>query len=246
MPTVFYNPYSWSQAAHVLYLEQPKGVGFSYCVDEEAECHNTDESTAQDSYEALVSFFDSKFPEFKDRDFFITGESYAGGFLGPSRATRGTHCVVATTCSHDHGCGPAGTYIPMIMDVADQHGGLPNMVGAAIGNGCYGNSIGLCGNREYEQRVDAEIFAGHAMYPQTLHQQITAMCPTNFSDAPSRACSRLYEQMESSLGDFNVCEWPLLLPCHHASAAMPPGGPHDLPSNARGWGRGRPSAMAIM
>lgn len=39
----------------------------------------------------------------------------------------------------------------MIMDVADKKGGLPNFKGAMIGDGCYGNSIGLCGNRHYEQ-----------------------------------------------------------------------------------------------
>jgi hypothetical protein len=33
----------------------------------------------------------------------------------------------------------------------DRKGGLPNLKGAAIGDGCYGNSIGLCGNRYYEQ-----------------------------------------------------------------------------------------------
>ena len=38
----------------------------------------------------------------------------------------------------------AGNYIPLIMDVADTHGGLPNLRGAAIGNGCNGNGVGLC------------------------------------------------------------------------------------------------------
>lgn len=78
VPKLFYNPYSWSQVAHVVYLEQPKGVGFSYCEDPEVGCTNTDESTAEDAYEALVNFFDEKFPEYKSKDFYITGESYAG------------------------------------------------------------------------------------------------------------------------------------------------------------------------
>ena len=92
----------------------------------------------------------------------------------------------------------------MIMDVADKKGGLPNLKGAAIGDGCYGNSIGLCGNRDYEQRVDAEIFSGHAMYSLSLYNQISQACPSNFSSAPSAACKKLYSKMEDSLGDFNV------------------------------------------
>ena len=74
------------------------------------------------------------------------------------------------------------------MDVTDKKGGLPNLNGAAIGDGCYGNSIGLCGNRHYEQRVDAEIFSGHAMYPLSLYSKITAASPTNFSATPSSKC----------------------------------------------------------
>ena len=75
------NRYSWSQAAHTLYLEQPKGVGFSYCVDDAGAptigpnaCNNTDQTQAEDTYEALLEFFD-RFPEFESKDFFIAGES---------------------------------------------------------------------------------------------------------------------------------------------------------------------------
>eukprot|EP00047_Mylnosiga_fluctuans_P004225 m.233340 g.233340 ORF g.233340 m.233340 type:complete len:470 (-) comp12496_c0_seq1:46-1455(-) len=78
-PTLFYNPYSWNQVANVIFLESPKGVGFSYCTDR-AKCVNTDESTAVDAYDALVGFFKG-FPEYAKNDFFITGESYAGIYI---------------------------------------------------------------------------------------------------------------------------------------------------------------------
>lgn len=77
-PKVFYNPYSWSSVANMLYLESPKGVGFSYC--ETSTCHNTDESTALDAHEFLVNFFKA-YPEYADSDFYITGESYAGVYI---------------------------------------------------------------------------------------------------------------------------------------------------------------------
>ena len=71
-PTLFYNKYSWSQSATMVYLEQPKGVGFSYC-ESEKSCTNTDESTAKDGHEFLVNFF-AAYPEFSKLDFYITGE----------------------------------------------------------------------------------------------------------------------------------------------------------------------------
>ena len=42
----------------MLYLESPKGVGFSYCdnASRATECVNTDTSTAQDAYEFLVNW----------------------------------------------------------------------------------------------------------------------------------------------------------------------------------------------
>ena len=66
----------------MLYLESPKGVGFSYCegVKSSSACVNTDESTALDAYEFLVNFF-NLYPEFKSNRFLITGESYAGIYI---------------------------------------------------------------------------------------------------------------------------------------------------------------------
>lgn len=77
-PRPFYNKHGWTQKANVLWLESPKGVGFSYC--ESTPCRNTDESTAIDAHEFLVNFFVS-YPEYNQSDFFITGESYAGVYV---------------------------------------------------------------------------------------------------------------------------------------------------------------------
>jgi len=79
VPRLFYNKWGWTQMASMIYLESPKGVGFSYC-DKPSKCHNTDESTAIDNHEFLVNFFKG-FSEFAKNDFYIVGESYAGVYI---------------------------------------------------------------------------------------------------------------------------------------------------------------------
>jgi len=79
-----YNPYSWTKVGHVLALEAPIGVGYSYCEKQKVEgkaCVNTDKYTASSSRAAIADFFDHKFPELRNNDFFITGESYAGVYI---------------------------------------------------------------------------------------------------------------------------------------------------------------------
>jgi len=61
-----------------LYLESPAGVGFSYC---DGGCPTfTDNMTATDNYDFMVSFF-KKYPKFSKNDFYIVGESYAGHYI---------------------------------------------------------------------------------------------------------------------------------------------------------------------
>ncbi|OAY43329.1 serine carboxypeptidase-like 45 isoform X2 [Manihot esculenta] len=74
------NDYSWNKEANMLYLESPAGVGFSYTVNESFYTSVNDELTARDNLAFLERWF-SKFPEYKDKDFFITGESYGGHYV---------------------------------------------------------------------------------------------------------------------------------------------------------------------
>lgn len=72
------NPYSWNTNASVLYLEAPAGVGFSLLGN--ASNVFDDATTAHDNLQALLQFF-AEYPEYKDNDFYITGESYAGIYV---------------------------------------------------------------------------------------------------------------------------------------------------------------------
>ncbi|XP_071911058.1 serine carboxypeptidase 1-like isoform X1 [Coffea arabica] len=77
--TLWLNPYAWNTVANVLFLESPAGVGFSYS-NTSSDYITGDTKTAADSYTFLVNWLE-RFPEYKTRDFLITGESYAGHYV---------------------------------------------------------------------------------------------------------------------------------------------------------------------
>ncbi|XVF45172.1 hypothetical protein PTKIN_Ptkin02bG0183600 [Pterospermum kingtungense] len=78
--TLSYNEYAWNKVANILFLESPAGVGFSYSNTTSEYDHSGDSQTAEDNYTFLINWLE-RFPEYKNRDFFITGESYAGHYI---------------------------------------------------------------------------------------------------------------------------------------------------------------------
>lgn len=65
--------------ANVLFLESPAGVGFSYS-NTTSDYKVGDTRTATDAYTFLVNWLE-RFPEYKSREFYLTGESYAGHYV---------------------------------------------------------------------------------------------------------------------------------------------------------------------
>jgi carboxypeptidase C (cathepsin A) len=63
-----------------LFLESPAGVGFSYSNKSSDYDNNGDRKTATDNYVFLVNWLE-RFPEYKNRDFYLAGESYAGHYV---------------------------------------------------------------------------------------------------------------------------------------------------------------------
>ncbi|CAO2817366.1 unnamed protein product [Amaranthus hypochondriacus] len=78
--TLYRNKNSWNHVANVLFLESPSGVGFSYSNTTSDYDNNGDTKTAEDNYVFLLNWFE-RFPEYKGRDFYISGESYAGHYV---------------------------------------------------------------------------------------------------------------------------------------------------------------------
>jgi len=65
--------------ANVIFLESPAGVGFSYSNTSSDYESSGDEKTADDAYLFLINWLE-RFPEYKGRPFYISGESYAGHY----------------------------------------------------------------------------------------------------------------------------------------------------------------------
>ncbi|RHX96495.1 hypothetical protein DYB36_013646 [Aphanomyces astaci] len=76
--TISLNVNSWTQAAHMVYIDQPRGTGFSPA---RSSLRSWSEATAVDD---LVSFLDEfyiAFPTFASNELYIFGESYAGHYI---------------------------------------------------------------------------------------------------------------------------------------------------------------------
>ncbi|GAB9466083.1 Serine protease family s10 [Globisporangium polare] len=74
---ISFNPHAWSSLAHVIFLDQPRGTGFS---DPDADNFWTHETSTQDMAEFLNQFFTAH-PKLATHDFYIFGESYGGHYV---------------------------------------------------------------------------------------------------------------------------------------------------------------------
>ena len=80
------NPFAWSRKAHLIALESPAGVGYSFChnatfTPQLDPCNNSDKSTASDARAAIQHFFNTKFPALQSNPVYLAGESYAGVYV---------------------------------------------------------------------------------------------------------------------------------------------------------------------
>ncbi|KAI9998969.1 hypothetical protein PInf_003633 [Phytophthora infestans] len=72
------HPYSWTYEANMIWLDQPTSVGFSYSSGGDHDYNEKD--VGENLYWYLQGFIE-KHPEFKGREFFLTGESYGGHYV---------------------------------------------------------------------------------------------------------------------------------------------------------------------
>ncbi|WCJ18579.1 serine carboxypeptidase-like 40 [Euphorbia peplus] len=121
--TLYVNPFSWNNVANMLFVESPAKVGFSYSNTISDYESYGDGLTSIDNYMFLVKWLE-RFPEYKDRDLYIGGESYAGH------------------------------YVPQLTDLILQHNGLQNFTtinlkGIFIGNPALNLETDVAGMFDY-------------------------------------------------------------------------------------------------
>jgi len=63
----------------MIYIEQPAGVGYSICKDP-TKCVFDDDNVAEYNLQSLLKWFDL-YPEFKQHEFWVSGESYGGIYV---------------------------------------------------------------------------------------------------------------------------------------------------------------------
>ncbi|KAJ4792645.1 Carboxypeptidase [Rhynchospora pubera] len=78
--SVYLNPHSWNQVANMLFVDSPVGVGYSYSNNSKDLVTNGDKRTAYDSLAFLEKWFE-RYPQFKGRELYLVGESYAGHYV---------------------------------------------------------------------------------------------------------------------------------------------------------------------
>jgi len=74
--TLKMNP--WNNEANLLYVDQPVGTGFSKAGLMDLDTN--EEEIAETMAQFMIKFLD-KFPQLQGKDFYITGESYAGHYI---------------------------------------------------------------------------------------------------------------------------------------------------------------------
>jgi len=72
------NEYTWNTNANLLYVDQPVGTGYSHA---DIGDYSKNETEVAQDMETLIKGFVKAHPEYAGRDFFITGESYAGHYI---------------------------------------------------------------------------------------------------------------------------------------------------------------------
>lgn len=179
VPSLFYNPYTWSKVANVLILNSPPPVGYSYCdpvgpTGNGYSCGSwNDTRTAIHNHEFLENWI-QKFKDFQSNDMYIVGESYAG------------------------------VYVPTLVReiLEDPNSSIKNLKGFAVGDGCVGLDV-LCGPVGGPLWY-VEFMRGHGQFSELLYNNIKRSCPYEelVNGVQSPICQQFINQISTEVGGY--------------------------------------------
>ncbi|KAK2969850.1 hypothetical protein RJ640_030159 [Escallonia rubra] len=205
------NPYSWNKEANMLFLESPVGVGFSYSNTTSDYDELGDDFTANDAYAFLYNWF-VKFPSYKNRSFYVAGESYAGKYV-PELAglildknsdrslfidLRGILLGNPETCDAEDWKG--------LVDYAWSHAVVSDETHKTIGESCNFNSKDTWSNDDCSQAVDEVL----KQYKEIdIYSLYTSVCIGNSSGSDENLMQVLFKStskmMPRILGGYDPC-----------------------------------------
>ena len=142
-----------------------------------------DTQTAEDNLQFLINFF-SAYSEFRENDFFISGESYAG------------------------------VYIPTLVDrirlynMANNSLDHINLKGFVVGNGCVGTTVGACSAAGKPTRM--KFLYGHGLISEAEYSELVQKCGPDLTNR-SHICHTAMDKAFKDIGTLNV--YDIYTPC---------------------------------
>lgn len=174
------NPYSWNKFANMLYIEQPAGVGYSYCdvKNHPEDCKHDDNSIAKDNLRAILNWFE-KYPEFKSNELYISGESYGGIYVPYTSNAIYHHNQIAKTTGEFQ----------------------PNLKGFMVGNGVtnwkYDTSPAYLKMGFWHSLIDQKTY-------NAMTEQKCDFSQLSFDITPSKACMDLFDKFNKGVEKVNI------------------------------------------
>jgi len=169
------NPYAWNSVANVLFVDQPVGTGFSYADNNDAYCAD-EECVGEDMWEFLSAFM-QEFPQYRNKPFYVTGESYAGHYV------------------------PAISYTIYTKNQEETHGRI-NMKGFAIGNGLTNPSVQYIDYPQFSYDNGLISYSTYAQLMPTAYKCINDI--KNGAMFTSVVCNGMLSTIQQEAGNFNV------------------------------------------
>ena len=76
---LYFNEFSWNKEVNIVYFEQPYGVGFSTVAKGKKSVSGDAEAVSD--FDAAIRSFITKFPSFKEREIYLSSESFGGHYM---------------------------------------------------------------------------------------------------------------------------------------------------------------------